>query len=95
MLKNSNQTNDEALGKKREYVKDSQETVMALINILKQSSDYYALGDYYLALRYVTGMIDNEYSGAFNKTIGMELMTSLATLENEYAIKMLKSALSM
>ena len=40
-------------------------------------------------------MIDNEYNGAFNKTIGMELMTSLATLENEYAIKMLKSALSM
>lgn len=95
VLKNSNQTNNEALANKREYVKDSQETVMALIGILKQSSDYYALGDYYLALRYVTGMINNEYNGAFNKTIGMELMTSLATLENEYAIKMLKSALSM
>lgn len=92
VLEKSNSANSKDSTYKKEYVKESQENVMVLIKILKESSEYHNLGDYYLALRYITGMIDNEYNSAFNKTIGMEMMNSFAMLGNEYAIKMIKSA---
>lgn len=95
VLRKSDFTSSNETSDKKEYVKDSQENVMVLINMLKQSTDFQDLGDYYLALRYVVGMIENEYNGAFNKTIGMEMMTSFATLGNKYALKMLKAALYM
>lgn len=95
VLKNSNHFNNKAVKNKREYVKDSQENVMILIKILKQSPDYNSLADYYLALRYVIGMVDNEHDCASNKTMGVEMMNSFATLGNEYARIFLNTAFSM
>lgn len=94
VLKDSNPINKENATNKKEFVKDSQEAIMALIRILKKSTGYPDLADYYIAIRYVIGMIDNEYSDALNKTIGMEMLTSFAELGNKYALNLFRKVQS-
>lgn len=86
VLKDSNPISKENALNKRAYVEDSQETVVALIRILKESGVYSNLADYYMALRYVIGMVANDYSDDLNKTIGMEMLFSFAELGNKYVI---------
>ncbi len=71
------------------------ESVMALLQILKGSPDYADLADYYLALKYITGMAGNDYSDDMNKTIGMEMMLSFLTLANPYAFKYVDSCIKL
>lgn len=56
------------------------------LRILKESGVYSNLADYYMALRYVIGMVANDYSDDLNKTIGMEMLFSFAELGNKYVI---------
>lgn len=86
VLKDSNPISKENAANKRAYVEDSQETVVALIRILKESGKYSDLADYYMALRYVLGMVANDYSDDLNKTIGIEMLLSFAELGNKYVI---------
>ncbi len=89
MLKDKNPISSESEKNKKAYIRDSQEMVMSLIEILKKSTEYAELADYYIALRYVLGMVDNEYGEEFNKTIGMEMMMTFAEIKNHYAAKWL------
>lgn len=91
VLKDANPTSKENAENKRAYVADSQETVVALIRILKESEEYANLADYYMALRYVIGMVANDYSDDLNKTIGMEMLLSFAELGNKYVIRYFKA----
>lgn len=91
VLKDSHPTSKENAESKRAYVADSQETVVALIRILKESGEYSDLADYYMALRYVIGMVANDYSDDLNKTIGMEMLLSFAELGNKYVIRFFKA----
>lgn len=91
VLKDANPTSKENAENKRAYVADSQETVVALIRILKESEEYANLADYYMALRYVIGMVANDYSDDLNKTIGMEMLLSFAELGNQYVINYFKA----
>jgi len=91
VLKDANPISKENAANKRAYVADSQETVIALIRILKESDEYADLADYYMALRYVIGMVANDYSDDLNKTIGMEMLLSFAELGNKYVIRYFKA----
>jgi len=91
VLKDANPSSKENAANKRAYVADSQETVIALIRILKESDEYADLADYYMALRYVIGMVANDYSDELNKTIGMEMLLSFAELGNKYVIRYFKA----
>ena len=91
VLKDSNPISEENAKNKRAYILDSQETIVGLIRILKASKEYADLADYYTALRYVIGMIANDYSDDLNKTIGMEMLISFAELGNKYVINYLKA----
>jgi len=42
-------------------------------------------------LRYVIGMVANDYSDDLNKTIGMEMLLSFAELGNKYVISYFKA----
>lgn len=95
VLKDANPISKENAENKRTYVADSQETVIALIRILKEYDDYADLADYYMALRYVIGMVANDYSDDLNKTIGMEMLLSFAELGNKYVIRYFKAVKSL
>ncbi len=72
---------------RRDYVKENYEYSMLLLKELKESKDYTQLADYYLALQYLFGMVWNDASEDFNKTIGLELLRSLVLLGNPYVMK--------
>lgn len=91
VLKDSNPISKENFENKRSYIEQSQDTMLDLIRILKESERYSDLADYYMALRYVIGMVANDYSNDLNKTIGMEMLTSFAQLGNKYVIKYFKA----
>ncbi len=42
-------------------------------------------GDYYLALRYIIGMVENDNNQDMNILIGEEFMINLFELDNKYA----------
>lgn len=86
VLKDANPVSEKDAANKREYVKDSQDGMLQLIRILKQSDTYSDLADYYLAMRYAIGMVANDYSDDLNKTIGMEMLTAYASLGNQYVL---------
>lgn len=71
---------------KEEFVEDNSGFILEGIRILKESSKWSALGDFYLAVSYIMGVINNEYDNDMNALIGEELMGTLVTFENEYAI---------
>ena len=74
---------------KVDYVKTYHNAVWSLISELKQSDKYSDLADYYIALSYIIGMVDNEYSDNLNKIMGVEMMSVFAELNNEYAFRFL------
>ena len=43
--------------------------------------------DYYMALRYVQDLIENDFDEATNAMLGIELMSTFETMDNQYAIK--------
>lgn len=94
VLKDSNPISKENLKNKKAYVADSQEMIVELLKELKSTKNS-DLADYYMALRYVIGMVDNEYTDNFNKSIGMEMLTSCASLGNKYAINLFKTLVKL
>lgn len=69
-----------------EYTRSCYETGMLLIGILRESKEYAALAEYYLALQYFIGMVGNEAGVDYNKAVGAELMKTLMILGNSYAV---------
>jgi len=72
--------------------KDLEELNQAIIELLKELKkgvQYSSLADYYTALRYVLGCVNNELTEAMNKAIGEEMMWAFMQLGNEYAKKVI------
>lgn len=70
--------------------KDLEELDQAIIELLKElkkDAQYSSLADYYTALRYVLGCVNNELTEAMNKAVGAEMMWAFTRLGNEYAKK--------
>ena len=53
---------------------------------LKTSALWSDLADYYLALQYVWGFVDNNLTCEFNRRIGIEMLNNLVSVKNPYAI---------
>ena len=70
-------------------------TVLSIIKMLKADPEWADLGDYYLGLRYVLGMVDTGLSLEMNKAVGMQMMLSLVQIGNDYAYRLLKTSLEL
>lgn len=80
--------------KKAGFLTDFDGLLNELIKALKSDEQWSDLGDYYLALRYIVGLIDTDYSMEMNLVIGIQMMMTFAKLENKYALKFLKTSVS-
>lgn len=67
-----------------------QEILDELLPVLKKTKNWFELADYYLALRYIFSLVDNDLGAEINKRIGVEFLSSFALVENPYAINYLK-----
>ena len=77
---------------KAEYIKENQIEMLVDIALLKKSKLYADLGDFYLAMRYIFGLLDNDMSPEMNSAIGFEMMHTFKVLGNQYAIKFSESS---
>ena len=64
---------------------DFDEAIKEILKEIKQDSCLSSLADYYLALRYSLGCINNELTEDMNRAIGNEMMWAFAELGNVYA----------
>ncbi len=72
---------------KKQYVIAVDDEVYGHIKALKESPTHHEIGDYYLAYRYVVGMVDNERSLEENNVVGQELLSAFLLLGNSYATR--------
>lgn len=80
--------------KKTDFISDFDEIVTEALKALKSEQEWSDLADYYLALRYVVGMVDTELSTEMNSAVGMQMMLSFMTLGNSHAFTFCKACLS-
>ena len=80
--------------KKAGFISDFDEIVTEALKVLKSEQEWSDLADYYLALRYVVGMVDTELSTEMNSAVGMQMMLSFMTLGNSHAFAFCKTCLS-
>jgi len=65
--------------------------ICEMLTLVKKSHDWSDLADYYLALRYVWNLVDNDLGWEFNRRIGVEMMNSFVSVENMYALRFLEN----
>ena len=75
---------------KVKFIEEFDECITDGIKILKKYRKGSELGDYYLAIRYIFNVVNNEYEKDINNMIGEEMLNALVELENKYAIAFLK-----
>ena len=80
--------------KKAGFVSDFDGIVTEALKALKSEQEWSDLADYYLALRYVVGMVDTDLSTEMNSAVGMQMMLSFMTLGNSHAFTFCKACLS-
>ncbi len=80
--------------KKASFISDFDEIITEALKDLKSNQEWSDLADYYLALRYVVGMIDTGLSTEINSAVGMQMMLSFMTLGNSHAFTFYKTCLS-
>ena len=83
------------LSKKKDFICEIDDLLIELISELKLTEQWSQLGDYYLALRYVLGLIDTEYSDEMNQVIGIQMLLAFAQVGNRYALDFLEKSISM
>ncbi len=82
---NAQEEYDEIDDLRTEYVHQNNKTILTYINKLKYSREYPSLGDYFLALRQMFGLVNNSLSLEMNNTIGYEMLRSFSSIGNKYA----------
>ena len=91
----ANNINTETQKMRAEFIEEMNDTVLSIIKMLKADPEWADLGDYYLGLRYVLGMVDTGLSLEMNKAVGMQMMLSLVQIGNDYAYRLLKTSLEL
>ena len=82
---NAQEEYDEIDDLRTEYVHQNNKTILTYINKLKYSREYPSLGDYFLSLRQMFGLVNNSLSLEMNNTIGYEMLRSFSSIGNRYA----------
>lgn len=80
--------------KKAGFVSYIDDTITEALKALKSKQEWSDLADYYLALRYVVGMVDTDLTTEMNSAVGMQMMLSFRTMGNSYAFTFCKACLS-
>ena len=70
--------------KRKEFVAYIDDLVYDLLRTLRSDRAWMDFGDYYLALRYVTGMVNTGFSDEMNRVIGERLIEEYILLGNKY-----------
>lgn len=78
-----------------DFINENEEIFDNCIYALKHNSLTAELADYYMALRYIFNMIDNEETFDTNSKIGMTMMMELYKVDNQYAIYFIDSTLNL
>lgn len=76
------------------FIADFDEPINKVLKILKSDLNWSDLADYYLALRYIVGMVDTDLSTEMNTAIGIEMMLSFMKMGNIYAFNLFQTCLS-
>lgn len=76
------------------FISDFDEIITEALKPLKSEQEWSDLADYYLALRYVVGMVNTELSTEMNSVVGIQMMISFMTLGNSHAFTFCKTCLS-
>lgn len=86
-LENSNQKFHKEAKKIAEimFTPDTEKMVKQFLTVVKKSSIWCELGDYYLALLFVWNIVDNGLKIALNRRIGAEMLNAFLTVGNPYA----------
>ena len=95
LLKATVATSEQNQSRKQKFISENHELIIDMIKLLKNNPQYTDLGDYYLALQYVIGIVDTDYSTEMNQSVGMALMTSLLELDNPYAFTFIDKTVSL
>lgn len=80
--------------KRKGFVADFEEVVVAALKALKSEQEWSDLADYYLALRYVLCLVDTGLSNEMNTAVGMQMMLSFMTMGNRHAFAFCQTCLS-
>ena len=81
--------------KKKEFICEIDNLLIELISELKLTEQWSQLGDYYLALRYVLGLIDTGYSDEMNQIIGTQMLIAFSQVGNKYSLDFFETSDSM
>lgn len=81
--------------RRKAYAKKYHETIIKMIKRLKTSTQYSDLGDYYLALRYVYGLIDDDTNYNEINAVGITMLSAFLELDNEYAFSFFDFSFSL
>lgn len=73
--------------KRKSFIADFEVIITGVLKTLKAKIEWSDLADYYLALRYIVGMVDTDLSNEMNSSVGMQMMLSFMTLGNDLAFK--------
>lgn len=76
------------------FITDFNGIITEALKVLKSEQEWSDLADYYLAMRYVVGMVDTDLSTEMNSAVGMQMMLSFMTLGNSHAFTFCKTCLS-
>ena len=95
MMYETRKNKKKSVNEQLEFIENYDELINELIKELKGTVQSAPLGDYYLALRYVFGMVDTGLSDEMNQAVGMQMMISFARLDNRYALDFLKAGVEM
>lgn len=63
-----------------------------ILTKIKKSNHWSELADYYLALQYETGLVDNGLPRNVNQRIGVEMMSAFCSIKNKYALQYRKTS---
>lgn len=80
--------------KRKSFVSDFEALITEVLKALKTDIKWSELADYYLALRYIVGMVDTDLSNEMNSSVGMQMMLSFMTLGNDLAFRFCDTCLS-
>lgn len=69
----------------KEYMAEKYHECIELITLLKENQKWYAIGDFFLALQYYLGIVENSLDYLQNVRIGFEMLRMLESINNKYA----------
>lgn len=95
IMKAKAELSDEVIQKRRSFIEDFDDLIYELIKSLKSEIEWNDLGDYYLGMKYLLGMVDSGFSQEMNEAVGMQMLLSQVQLGNKYAFRTLETYLSL